>query len=410
MTFLIIVIISLAVGGGIVFFLMEHQRRILDEQKREQEAEELRLQTVSRSLYAKEQTVNGERSRLDVAEAQFKSNFISFSELQTENSILKIDLRNLDVNIRKLRLDRDTLRDHQERLDEKIGELGRRYLKENTKWIGASLNSNNFSACEQRLLDVIDRCRGLGLEISDDEESELIGNLKFEFEKVVKAALAREEQARIKAQIRDEQLRDQEIERAQKQLDRERDVIAAALAQALAQAQNEYSVEVERLKAQLEAADSKQRAISQAQLTKSGHVYVISNIGSFGEGVFKVGMTRRLEPLDRVKELGDASVPFPFDVHMMIASDDAPSLENALHRQLHKQRVNKTNPKKEFFKAELTEIHDLVTEFHGVVEYVIDAEAIQFRQSLTMSDAEEEFIETVYAALEDDNQLDADEE
>ena len=80
-------------------------------------------------------------------------------------------------------------------------------------------------------------------------------------------------------------------------------------------------------------------------------MYVLSNIGSFGEGVYKIGMTRRLEPQDRVRELGDASVPFPFDVHMMISCDDAPSLENALHRESHKQRVNKVNFRKEFFRT-----------------------------------------------------------
>ena len=82
------------------------------------------------------------------------------------------------------------------------------------------------------------------------------------------------------------------------------------------------------LKAEKEAQEKKERALSMAQQTKRGHVYVISNIGSFGENVYKIGMTRRLEPTDRVKELGDASVPFQFDIHAMIYSDEAPTLEN----------------------------------------------------------------------------------
>ena len=82
----------------------------------------------------------------------------------------------------------------------------------------------------------------------------------------------------------------------------------------------------------LEAQVNKERALSRAQMTRSGHVYIISNIGSFGENVYKIGMTRRLEPADRVRELGDASVPFRFDIHAMIYSEDAPSLENHLHR------------------------------------------------------------------------------
>ena len=124
-----------------------------------------------------------------------------------------------------------------------------------------------------------------------------------------------------------------------------------ALQKALAEAADEHSEEVERLKARLaEAVAKSQRTIAQAQLTKAGYIYVISNIGSFGQDVYKVGMTRRLEPLDRVRELGDASVPFSFDIHMMIACDDAPALENALHHALHKTRLNKLNLRKEFSK------------------------------------------------------------
>jgi hypothetical protein len=134
-------------------------------------------------------------------------------------------------------------------------------------------------------------------------------------------------------------------------------------------------------------------------------VYVISNIGSFGQDVFKVGMTRRLEPLDRVRELGDASVPFPFDVHMMISCEDAPKLENALHHEFFFLRLNRTNPRKEFFKIDIESIRRVVEREHGKVDYVADAEALQFRQSLEMSDEDEEFIESVYDRLEDDGDV-----
>jgi len=137
-------------------------------------------------------------------------------------------------------------------------------------------------------------------------------------------------------------------------------------------------------------------------LTKAGYVYVISNIGSFGEGVFKIGMTRRLEPLERVKELGDSSVPFPFDVHMMISCDNAPTLETALHQSLFKQQVNRTNPRKEFFKTDIDSIVRIVHENHGEVEYVADAEALQYRQSLTMPDEDQQFIAHVFDELEDE--------
>jgi hypothetical protein len=88
--------------------------------------------------------------------------------------------------------------------------------------------------------------------------------------------------------------------------------------------------------------------------TKAGHMFVTSNVGALGEGVFKVGMPRRSEPPDRVTELGDASVPFPFGVHMMIQCDDAPALENATHKALHKRLLNRANPRKEIFRSRST--------------------------------------------------------
>ncbi|WP_210403032.1 GIY-YIG nuclease family protein [Thalassospira sp. MCCC 1A01428] len=93
-----------------------------------------------------------------------------------------------------------------------------------------------------------------------------------------------------------------------------------------------------------------------AEQTRKGHVYIISNIGSFGENVYKIGLTRRLDPMDRVKELGDASVPFPFDVHAIIYYDDAPALEAALHREFSHSRVNAVNLRKEFFRVDLDKI------------------------------------------------------
>jgi hypothetical protein len=172
----------------------------------------------------------------------------------------------------------------------------------------------------------------------------------------------------------------------------------------LAKAEDEHSAEVESLRGRLAELEAKKRAISQAQLTKTGNIYVISNIGSFGEGVFKIGMTRRLEPLDRVHELGSASVPFPFDVHMMISSDDAPTLETALHKSFAKQRINRINPRKEFFRADVESIAQVVREHRGKVDFAVTvkADAEQYRQSLTASDDDQKFIDDVFDRLDDD--------
>lgn len=115
---------------------------------------------------------------------------------------------------------------------------------------------------------------------------------------------------------------------------------------------------------------------------KAGFVYVISNIGSFGENVYKIGMTRRLEPMDRVRELGDASVPFNFDVHAMIFCDDAPKLEAALHHEFDDRKVNIVNQRREFFNVSLSEIEEVVKKnYDKTVEFVEVPEAEQFRTS-----------------------------
>ncbi len=118
-----------------------------------------------------------------------------------------------------------------------------------------------------------------------------------------------------------------------------------------------------------------------AQQTKAGHVYVISNMGSFGEQVFKIGMTRRLDPLDRVRELSDASVPFPFDVHAMIWTDDAPALENVLHKNFVTAQVNKVNPRKEFFRVPLADLKNVVESTGVKALWTLTAEAAQYRET-----------------------------
>jgi hypothetical protein len=122
------------------------------------------------------------------------------------------------------------------------------------------------------------------------------------------------------------------------------------------------------------------------QNARAGYIYVISNIGAFGEGIYKIGMTRRLEPMDRVDELGDASVPFRFDVHALVFSDDAPTLEAKLHSHFDVGRLNKVNGRKEFFRADLKEIEAVIrANYDAVVQVVHAAPAEQYRESLRLA-------------------------
>ena len=129
------------------------------------------------------------------------------------------------------------------------------------------------------------------------------------------------------------------------------------------------------------AIERKERAISMAQQTRCGFVYVISNIGSFGEGVYKIGMTRRIDPMQRIRELGDASVPFPFDVHAMIYTEDAPSLESHLHKVFDSQKVNVVNWRKEYFKVSLNDIRREVENSGIYCQWKEKPEAKQFHES-----------------------------
>ena len=179
-----------------------------------------------------------------------------------------------------------------------------------------------------------------------------------------------EEQRIIREQMREEEKALRELEKARQDAEKEERRYQEALEKArrdvesaTGKAQEKLFSQIEELQKRLaEAEVNKERAISQAQLTKSGHVYIISNIGSFGEDVYKIGMTRRIEPMERVKELGDASVPFPFDVHAMIFCENAPELESRLHRRFNDRRMNKENQRKEFFRVSLDEIVKVVRE------------------------------------------------
>jgi hypothetical protein len=336
--------------------LLDEHRKALDIEAKQQENEfserrafvenEIKqLQLASRAASSRSDELEKFAHHLEEQKQKFDSRLVAYTDLQQENQLLKKDLQNVDVNLNKLELDRQIYTKKQIELAAKSNALGRRYLADTVKAVISNVGSNNFTACKQRLLNVIEWCREIGFDVSLQEESRLLLELKAEFERAVKAAFEREEQARIKAQIREEQKLQKEIDAELKRLDRERAVIQAALDRALAAANNQHSEEVQQLQARLaEAEEKSRRAVSLAQQTKAGHVYIISNIGSFGEGVFKIGMTRRLDPSERIYELGNASVPFSFDVHVMISCNDAPALENALHRELHKARLNKVKP------------------------------------------------------------------
>ena len=216
-----------------------------------------------------------------------------------------------------------------------------------------------------------------------------------------------DEQKAIRERIREEARAQREFEAAQRSAAREEDRVRKALAEAQrrfdASAQEDRAKMEERLQAlQLALAEAQAksvRALSMAQQTRAGHCYVISNEGSFGVDVLKIGMTRRLDPLDRVRELGDASVPFEFDVHAMVFSEDAPSLEKMLHREFNERRVNMVNPRKEYFHVGVAQVREKLAAMGVQAEFTLAAAAREYRESQALRQASAEERRAVLEAV-----------
>ena len=201
-----------------------------------------------------------------------------------------------------------------------------------------------------------------------------------------------------KEEIREQQKVEKELQDAKRKLEKEEKQFnneLSKLMKYLNSAQNEvekniYADKIKELEEKIKVLEKdKQNVLERESNTRAGYVYIISNIGSFGKDVYKIGMTRRLEPMDRISELSSASVPFPFDVHALIFSEDAPALENTLHKYFKKQEVNKVNQRKEFFKVNLEEIKELVhKEYNNTVHFTDLAAAEQYFESLKIEQQE----------------------
>lgn len=252
----------------------------------------------------------------------------------------------------------------------------------------------NVTAMEMKIKRSREQINRLGkhmeIEISDLYLGYKLDELYLAYEYAQMKEEEKEEQRQIREQMREEKLVQQEIEKQRKKLKKDEQHHKQALANYNKQLENatadlrkdleakirEVELRIGVLRKEQEDVDYRERN------AKAGYVYIISNIGSFGEDVYKIGMTRRLEPEDRIRELSGASVPFKFDVHAMIFADDAPALETALHKEFTSRRVNKINERKEFFNVSLDEIESVVSSKHNkVVEFTKLAEAQDWRGS-----------------------------
>ena len=258
---------------------------------------------------------------------------------------------------------------------------------------------DNIDLGEKRIRQSFEACNRLGrimtVRLVDEYLNLKLDELRLAHEYQVRKQEEKEEAKQLRAEMREQQRLESEIRAAREKIAKERKHFAAALRDlqlrlAKASSEEERSSLIAKI-SEVEAGradlDREEKVIDyREQNAKAGYVYVISNIGAFGEGVYKIGMTRRLEPMERVDELGDASVPFWFDVHAMVFSPNAPALEAKLHERFAAGRLNKVNGRKEFFRADIAEIEFVIREnYDAVVEVARDAPAEQYRESLRLA-------------------------
>lgn len=249
----------------------------------------------------------------------------------------------------------------------------------------------------QRSFDALNKIFAAdGVQITPAYLSSKFEELSLIYAYMVKEEEEKEQRKAIREQMVEEEKVRKEIEREKLKIEKEQTQFTNEVNKLIAYMQKAkddvertlYLDKIKELEDKLKALEAdKENVLQREQNTRAGFVYIISNIGSFGEQVFKIGMTRRLEPMDRISELSSASVPFPFDVHALIFSDDAPGLENILHQHFDKNRVNKVNPRKEFFRINLDEIKQVVLENHNATVQFIDVpDALEYRETLKLAE------------------------
>ncbi len=358
------------------------------------------VSTREENLSKKELKLNEELQAFESKKANLKNEVSEFKQKAKEEILEEKErIKQEYLAIKSSREGLKTIEDENLALREVIEDITNLWINDTFKSISNQLKFNNFSLLEGRLQKTFEKCTMKGIVFDGRQEQAFYTRLKSLWLKECEDQKAKEEQERIKDLIREEQraeklraieikkIEDQEkiIKEKQKELEGKLKILKEI--EELKSLTEAQKIELEELSNQnqalIEEYEEKERAKSMAEITKAGHIYVISNIGSFGENFFKIGMTRRLIPEDRIDELGDASVPFPFDIHMMISTENAPFLEGKIHEMLHESRINLVNERKEFFKTDLKTIKSIIDEIcpNSKYHFTETAQAMQWRES-----------------------------
>ncbi len=363
----------------------------------------------SKELYKSTEYAMNNFLNLDIAYSDCKLNRLDFEDLDLIAPSVTLKLHCMDMKSL-----RQAYRDNEKQITTLLSQYSARYTTKANKSIynlmvialRAEIQNILYNLKYEKLDKSIDDVKNVSskyLKIAAEGNQSIAGTLtkfigeieylfinavKIEYNYYVKKEQAKQEQAAIREQMRQEAEERKALEAERKKVEQEEAKYNSQIAALMEQSSHAEGSELDALKARILELQSqlsnvvlKKEEISNLQNGKAGNVYIISNLGSFGDNVFKIGMTRRYDPQDRVNELGDASVPFRFDVHSFIFSDDAVGLETELHKRLHDKRVNKVNLRKEFFNVSIDYLEELVTEICPTAEFNRTMLAEEFRQS-----------------------------
>ena len=257
MLYVVLFLVGVGMGASpLIIWYYSYVALLIKERQSLQAGEErLRSQMAALSQEAKE--LADRKQACDTAIADFDARKIKYDSLVRENGGLKQDCFNLSVQVKKMERDHAAVAQRQDEVSARANDLAARYLKDSVSWINERLNPNNFSSCKQRLLSIVRACRSIGFDVPEKQETELIEDLQRGFEQAVRDEFARQEQARITAQIREEESLSRKIDKQIKDAEREKAAIEAALEKALRETKDEHSAEVQLLKAKLKEAEEK---------------------------------------------------------------------------------------------------------------------------------------------------------
>ena len=331
--------------------------------------------------YYNDETSDELKNKLEIANLEFK-NFIKSD---------KAVLSTINYTIYDKKRAKEIKKDFKENRKQII-----RCFESESNFIFSNLTIKNYDNSIKKIVKSFETLNII-FGIDDIRLNDNALKLKLNQLNILKQILVKKDEEKEAERLRKEQLREEEkvrheIEKAKEKIEKEEKQFNNEISKMLSYMQKTtndvekeiYANKIKELEEKIKLLEKdKENVLQREANTRAGFVYIISNIGSFGEDVFKIGMTRRLEPMDRISELSSASVPFPFDVHALIFSDDAPALENALHKHFQDKSVNKVNLKKEFFKINIEELKEFILKELGqTIQFIDIPKAEQYRESL----------------------------